>query len=163
MIKEWIHSVAGRMSRWMEIIAGTVLIAVMLLIGADIIGRFFGFPVPGAYEIVSIAGGLILGLALPATSRAKEHVSADLLMGRLSEKPKYFFAVMTRLMGIAIFLLSACGMIMMGVRLKEAGEVTAVLAFPFYYVAYALGGAFFIQVLVLLSEIFETAVPKTER
>jgi hypothetical protein len=46
-------------------------------------------------------------------------------------------------------------MVMMGVRLSAAGEVTAVLALPFYYVAYAIGGAFSIQALVLLSQMFE--------
>jgi hypothetical protein len=51
----------------------------------------------------------------------------------------------------------------MGVRLKVSGEVTAVLAFPFYYAAYAIGGAFFIQTLVLLSEIVETVNPKPQR
>jgi TRAP-type C4-dicarboxylate transport system permease small subunit len=147
----------------MEVSAGVVLIFVMLLIGTDIVGRIFGFPVPGAYEIVSLVGGLILGLALPATSRAKEHVATDLLTEKLSERPKRILAVITRLMGIAIFLLSGYGMIMMGIRLREAGEVTAVLAFPFYYVAYVMGGAFFIQTLVLFSEIFETVCLKTER
>ena len=127
----------------------------MLLIGSDIVGRIFGHPVPGTYEIVSLAGGLILGLALPATSRAKGHVSADLLLEKLSGKPKAFLAVITRLIGIVIFLLSGYGMIMMGVRLKNSGEVTAVLALPFYYAAYVIGGAFLIQTLVLLSGIFE--------
>jgi TRAP-type C4-dicarboxylate transport system permease small subunit len=158
-----LSSVAGGTSRWMEVFAGIVLISVMLLIGTDIVGRIFGFPVPGAYEIVSLAGGLILGLSLPATSRAREHVSADLLTGRLSEKPRYVLFVVTRLMSIAIFLLAGYGMIMMGVRLKEAGEVTAVLAYPFYYVAYALGGAFLIQSFILFVEIFPTGAPYAER
>jgi TRAP-type C4-dicarboxylate transport system permease small subunit len=158
-----LDSVAGGMSRWMEVFAGIVLISVMLLIGADIVGRIFGFPVPGTYEIVSLAGGLILGLSLPATSRAKEHVSADFLTGRISDKPRRILMIGTRFMSIAIFLLAGYGMIMMGVRLKEAGEVTAVLAFHFYYIAYALGGAFLIQPLILFSEIFATGAPKTER
>ena len=140
----------------MEIVAGIALIGVMLLIGTDIVGRIFGCPVPGTYEIVSLAGGLIIGLALPATSRAKGHVSTDLLTGKLSEKAGAFLAVMTRLIGIIIFLLAGYGMVMMGVRLKVSGEVTAVLALPFYYVAYAIGGAFLIQTLILFTEIFET-------
>ena len=140
----------------MEIIAGIALMGVMLLIGADIAGRIFGHPVPGTYEIVSIAGGLIVGLALPATSRAKGHVSADLLTGKLSKRPRICLAVMTRLMGILVFLLAGYGMIMMGIRLKDSGEVTAVLSFPFYYVAYAIGGAFLIQCLILFYEIIET-------
>lgn len=139
----------------MEIAAGIVLMAVMLLIGSDIIGRIFGYPIPGTYEIVSLAGGLILGLALPATSRSREHVSTDFLLLKLAEKPKYFLWMVTRLIGIGLFLLAGSGMIMMGVRLKAAGEVTAVLALPFYYAAYAIGGAFSIQSLVLLSQMFE--------
>jgi TRAP-type C4-dicarboxylate transport system permease small subunit len=144
------------MSGWMEIVAGIALVSVMLLIGSDIVGRIFGHPVPGTYEIVSLAGGLILGLALPATSRANGHVSTDLLLGKLSENSRLFLVVMTRLIGILIFLLAGYGMITMGIRLKAAGEVTAVLALPFYYFVYAIGGAFLVQTMVLFSEIIET-------
>ena len=147
--------ISDRMSAWMEIVAGIALTAVMLLIGSDIVGRIFGRPIPGTYEIVSLAGGLILGLALPATSRVKGHVSADLLLEKLTGKPKLILVVFTRLIGILTFLLSGYGMIMMGIRLKSSGEVTAVLALPFYYAAYAIGGAFLIQTLVLLSESLE--------
>jgi len=154
---------SNRLSSWMEIIAGAALIGVMLLIGADIVGRIFGCPVPGTYEIVSLAGGLIVGLALPATSRAKGHVFTDLLLGKISEGCRIFLTIATRFIGIAIFLLAGYGMVMMGTRLKASGEVTAVLALPFYYVAYAIGGAFLIQTLVLFSEIVETINPKPER
>jgi len=153
-MKELLEAVSGRMSRWMEIVAGVVLILVMLLIGSDIVGRVFGHPVPGTYEIVSLAGGLILGLALPAATRAKEHVSTDLLTGKLAVRSMHILFVFTRLIGIGIFLLAGYGMIRMGVRLRDAGEVTAVLAFPLYYVVYALGGAFLMQALVLLSDVF---------
>jgi TRAP-type C4-dicarboxylate transport system permease small subunit len=154
---------SGRLSAWMEIVAGIVLIGVMLLIGSDIVGRIFGHPVPGTYEIVSLAGGLIIGLALPATSKAKGHVTTDFLLEKLSEKSRSLLTVITRLINMVIFLLAGYGMVMMGVRLKDAGEVTAVLALPFYYVAYAIGGAFLIQTLVLFSEIFETINPNPER
>jgi TRAP-type C4-dicarboxylate transport system permease small subunit len=140
----------------MEIVAGIALIGAMLLIGADIVGRIFGRPVPGTYEIVSLAGGLIIGLALPATSRAKGHVSADVLIGKLSERSKLILTVVTRLICIVVFLIAGYGMIMMGARLKASGEITAVLALPFYYAAYAIGGAFWIQTLILFSEIIET-------
>ncbi len=137
----------------METVAGIALTCVMLLIGADIVGRFFGFPVPGTYEIVSLAGGLIIGLALPATSRAGAHVSTDLLLNRLPKKTRKVLFVLTRLIGISVFMLAGIGMILMGLRLKASGEVTAVLALPFYYATYAIGGAFLIQTLILFSEI----------
>ena len=154
---------SGRLSSWMEIVAGIALIGVMLLIGCDIVGRLFGFPVPGAYEMVSVAGGLIIGMALPATSLAKGHVSTDLLQGRISESTRRTLAVATRLIGILIFLLAGYGMIRMGIRLKCSGEVTAVLALPFYYAAYAIGGAFLVQALVLCSQIYDGVNPKPAR
>jgi TRAP-type C4-dicarboxylate transport system permease small subunit len=155
-MKKLLKKVTHRLSAWMEIVAGIGLIGVMVLIGADIIGRIFGYPVPGTYEIVSLAGGLIIGLALPATSRVKGHVSADILLDKLSEKPRLFLNVATRMIGMMVFLLAGYGMVTMGIRLKVSGEVTAVLALPFYYVTYALGGAFLIQSLILVSEIVET-------
>jgi TRAP-type C4-dicarboxylate transport system permease small subunit len=145
----------GRLSGWLEIAAGIALIGVMLLIGADIVERVFGRPVPGAYELVSLAGGLIVGLALPATSGAKGHVSTDILLGKLSDRPRRILIVTTRLIGMGLFLLAGYGMVMMGIRLKVSGEVTAVLELPFYYVACAVGGAFSAQILVLLNEILE--------
>ena len=155
MEQKLLAKVSDRLSAWMEILAGAALLGVMLLIGFDIIGRLFGFPVPGAYELVSLAGGLIIGLALPATSGAKGHVTTDMLLAKLSEKPRLILNVVTRLIGMAVFLLAGYGMVMMGVRLKVSGEVTAVLALPFYYVAYAVGGAFWVQILILFNEILE--------
>jgi TRAP-type C4-dicarboxylate transport system permease small subunit len=153
--------IANRLSTWMEIIAGIALTGVMVLIGSDIVGRIFGHPVPGTYEIVSLAGGLVIGMALPATSRAKGHVSTDILLNRLPEKCQKVLAVFTRLIGMGIFLLAGYGLVLMGLRLKVSGEVTAVLSFPFYYATFAIGGAFLVQTLVLFSEIVETLKPES--
>lgn len=150
-----------RGSAWMEAAAGAVLIGVMLLIGADIVGRVFGCPVPGTYEIVSIAGGLIVGLSLPATSRARGHVAADFLVGRLPEKPRAYLSVFTRLIGMFVFILAGFGMVWMGFRLKASGEVTAVLSLPLHYAVYAIGAAFWVQCVVLFAEMMGAVHGKT--
>jgi len=161
-MRRFIISCSDRVSTWMEVVAGTALTGVMLLIVADITGRAFGLPVPGAYEIVSLAGGLIIGLALPATSSAKGHVCTDILIARLSRTTRNVIMTGTRLIGICLFLLAGFGMIWMSLRLKAAGEVTAVLSFPFYYATFAIGGAFAIQALVLFSEILRMSRHDTQ-
>ena len=158
-----LNSISNRLSAWMEVVAGIALVGVMLLIGCDILGRIFGYPVPGAYEIVSLAGGLIIGLALPATSLANGHVSTDLLLTKLSETPRRILTAFARFIGIAIFLFAGWGTVLMAARLKHSGEVTAVLALPLYYAAYAVGGAFFTQALVSLSQLFKVMNPKSQR
>jgi TRAP-type C4-dicarboxylate transport system permease small subunit len=154
---------SGRLSKWMEIVAGIALTGVMLLIGSDIVGRLLGFPVPGTYEIVSLAGGLIIGLALPATSRAQGHVATDILLAKLSMQSRRVLTLATRLIGIGLFLLAAYGMVMMGIRLRESGEVTAELSLPFYYITFAIGGAFLVQSLILLSEIINTNITDKDK
>ena len=162
-MRRFITSTSDRASAWMEAVAGTALTGVMLLIVADIAGRAFGFPVPGAYEIVSLAGGLIIGMALPATSRVKGHVSTDILITRLSGTSRNVILASTRVIGICLSLLAGFGMVWMGLRLRASGEVTAVLSFPFYYAAFAVGGAFAIQALVLFSEILRIFRPDSDR
>jgi len=162
-MRKLILSTSNRLCNWMEIVAGIALTGVMFLIGADIIGRIFGLPVAGTYEIVSLAGGLIIGMALPATSKANGHISTDILVNRFSNRSKNVLSVITRLIGMSLFLIAGCGMVWMGIRLKVSGEVTAVLSFPFYYATFAIGGAFIVQTLVLLSEILETLKRNPDR
>jgi TRAP-type C4-dicarboxylate transport system permease small subunit len=158
-----LKTMSDRLSAWMEGVAGVALIGVMLLIGCDIVGRLFGYPVPGAYELVSLSGGLIIGLAVPATSKAKGHLSVDLLLGKLDDRSGRILHIITRLIGILIFLLVGCSMIRMGLRLRYSGEVTAVLALPFYYTVYLMGGAFLVQALVLFSEIADVKTQSEAR
>ena len=43
-MRNLLRGFSDRLSAWMEIVAGIALIGVMLLIGADIVGRIFGYP-----------------------------------------------------------------------------------------------------------------------
>jgi TRAP-type C4-dicarboxylate transport system permease small subunit len=140
-------------SKWLEVIAGTALLLVMLLTGCDIVGRAFGMPIFGTFELVSFAGGLVIGLAVPATSRVKGHVIVDLLLEKVSARTGFVLKVITRLMGIAVFLLMSYALIRMGNNIRASGEVTSVLRLPFYPVAYAMGGAFFVECLVLVADL----------
>jgi TRAP-type C4-dicarboxylate transport system permease small subunit len=153
MIFTSLDRISDWLSNWFEIIAGTVLVFVMLLTGADIVGRFFGVPIPGTYEIVSFAGGLIIGLAVPVTSRAKGHVIMDILTERVSLRTRHILSFMTRLAGAALFLFMSYRLLLMGMDIRVSGEVTGVLHIPFYPVAYAMSGAFFVEALTLVAEI----------
>jgi len=144
-------------SRWLEVIAGVALIGVMLLTGCDIVGRMFGMPIIGTYELVSFAGGLVIGLSVPATSRVKGHVVVDFLLEKVSIRRRFVITLITRLMGVAFFLLTSYALIRMGTYIKASGEVTSVLRLPFYPVAYAMGGAFFVECFILLADLGKQA------
>lgn len=153
MIRKVLTEITNRISTWLEVVAGVAIVLVMVLTGCDIIGRAFGRPIPGTYEIVSFAGGLVIGLALPVTSRVRGHVMVDLITARVSSRTAGVLHAITRLMGIALFLLLGYAIARMGVQLKEAGEVTPVLSLPFHLVAYLIAGACFVESLILVGEI----------
>lgn len=145
-----IARIVHRSANWLEIIAGIALVTVMLLSGADVVGRSFGRPVPGAYEIISFAGGLVLGLAIPASVVGKVHVIVDLVTARLSPGPRRVLHVVSRFMGAGLLCATGYALIMMGNKLRTTGEITPVLQLPFYPVAYAMGLAFFVTALILV-------------
>jgi TRAP-type C4-dicarboxylate transport system permease small subunit len=143
-----------RFSSWLEIIAGAALVIVMLLSGADVVGRTFGHPIPGAYEIISFAGGLILGFAVPASAIGKVHVIVDLVIARLASGPQVVLHFITRLLGAGLLASAGYALITMGCKLKTTGELTPVLQLPFYPIAFAMGIAFLVTTLILVLESF---------
>jgi TRAP-type C4-dicarboxylate transport system permease small subunit len=142
--------ISDRISTWMEVFAGIVLVLIMVITGCDIVGRIFGCPIPGTYEMISFAGGLVIGLALPVTSRERAHVVVDIVTSRVSSRGRTLLHVMTRLMVIALFLVLGYAFFRMGVDFRTHGQVTPVLGFPYYPVAYIISGACFIESLVLV-------------
>jgi TRAP-type C4-dicarboxylate transport system permease small subunit len=141
-----------RFSGWLEIIAGIALVIVMLLSGADVVGRTFGKPIPGAYEIISFAGGLILGFAIPASVVGKVHVIVDTVIQKLSTGLQFVLHIISRLIGAGLFSAAGYALIMGGSKLRSTGEVTPVLQLPFYPIAYAMGFAFLVAALILVLE-----------
>jgi TRAP-type C4-dicarboxylate transport system permease small subunit len=150
-----ITSISDRVSGWMEVLAGLLLVLMMVVTGCDIVGRIFGSPIPGTYEMVSFAGGLVIGLALPVTSRERAHVIVDIVISRVSPLTGALLHVMTRLMVIALFLLLGYAFFRMGIDFRAYGQVTPVLGFPYYPVAYILSGACFMESLVLVVDLIK--------
>ncbi|OPY00602.1 MAG: Tripartite ATP-independent periplasmic transporter [Syntrophorhabdus sp. PtaB.Bin184] len=148
MMTRIVHKFSG----WLEIIAGAALMIVMLLSGADVVGRAFGRPIPGAYEVISFAGGLVLGFAIPASAIGKVHVIVDLVIAKLPPGPRAVLHFVSRLMGAGLLCAAGYALITMGSKLRVTGEVTPVLQLPFYPIAYAMGFAFLVTTLVLLLE-----------
>jgi TRAP-type transport system small permease protein len=141
-----------RLSGWLESLAGIALVAVMILSGADVVGRTFGKPISGAYEIISFAGGIVIGFAVPASVIGKAHVIVDLIVQKLSPNPKFVLHFISRLMGACFLWAVGYALIRMAGRFRATGDLTAVLELPFYPITYAMGGAFLITGILLVFE-----------
>ena len=148
--------VSRRFNSWMNSVSGIFLILMMLLTVADVALRVFGSPILGTYEIVSIAGALIIALAMPQTSSEKGHICVDFFFEKRSPGVQRILYVATRVVAIALFALLAWGLISKSLGLSRAGEVTATLHVPRYPVGYLMAVCCFLQCVTLVNDIIKT-------
>jgi len=140
------------LGKWMDWVAGTVLVLIMLLTSLDVILRYLRHPIPGTYDLVSLGAAFVAGFAIPRTSLDRTHVSVDILIEKLPAA-RGVFDVATRVMALALFLLLGWNLVEMGTGYLRTGETTQTLLLPFYPIAFALGICAFAECIVLLSDI----------
>jgi TRAP-type C4-dicarboxylate transport system permease small subunit len=146
-------SISLRLSKWMNYVGGTVLAFMMFLTVSDVVLRVFGKPIMGTYELISLAGAMVVSFAIPKASHDDAHVYVDILVGGLSSRARRIFQAMTKSLGILFFVLLGINIVQKGNELYSAGEVSLTLHVPLYPAAYAIGFCCLIECMVLLSQI----------
>ena len=148
----FVHLLSLKLSDWLEAVAGCVLVGIMLLTTADVIMRSLGLPILGTYEIVSFGGGMAISLSQPISFREHGQILVDTFIGFLSPRVRFIVHILTRLMGIAMFIIIGWSLVQMGLEMKATGETSAVLKLPYSALLYAMAGAFFAICLTLLDD-----------
>jgi TRAP-type transport system small permease protein len=109
------------MTRGINIITGASLIIMMLTIVINIIGRtFWGSPIFGTVEIVSLAGVFLLSFAIGYTEQQQSHIVVTMLVSRFQQWLRLFFVVVTLFLSAVIVAVLAWG----GLRMAIADATT---------------------------------------
>lgn len=148
------------LSRLMYYLAGVALTSIMLLTVFDVILRTFRRPILGTYELVGLLGAIVVGFAIPQTSRLDGHVVMDMIPTALSGLSRRLVRILTRLLGISIFMIIGWNLWAMGTDFRISGEVTPTLQLPLYPVAWGISICCYIQCLILLVDIINTWKPE---
>lgn len=139
----------------MFLIAGIAMTASVILTCADVILRIFKRPIMGTYELVGILGAIMVGFAIPQTTRLQGHVVMDFIIGRLPVAFQTLLQILTRFLGVGLFFIIAWNLWILGNDFLRSGETTMTLGWPFYPVAYALSICCMFECLVLLVDLYE--------
>jgi TRAP-type C4-dicarboxylate transport system permease small subunit len=142
-----------RVSKGLNAIAAVMLAFMVLLTVADVILRSARRPIVGTYEIVGLVGAVLIGFAIPLTTWMKGHIVVDFFVLKLGSKTRKIFSVVTKCLGIGLFALIAWNLIILGLDLSKAGEVTITRHIPYYPVLYGIGAACFFECIVLFCDI----------
>jgi TRAP-type C4-dicarboxylate transport system permease small subunit len=147
--------IINKIDIFLNSISEIILVCMVLLTVTDVLFRMFGASaILGTYELVGVMGGIVIAFALPRTSWDKGHVCVDLLIENRSEAVKNTFFVITRIIGIVIMAFVSWNLMLKGMHLYKAGEVSMTLHLPYYPWSFAFAFCFFIESITLLSDIF---------
>ncbi len=141
-----------KISKGMHAMAAVALTFMILLTVADVILRSFRRPIIGTYELVALSGAIIIGFSIPFTSWIKGHVYVDFFILKLSQRGRKIFNLITKGLGIGLFLVIGWNLLALGRDLYKAGEVTPTRHIPFYPILYGIGICCFFQCFVLFCD-----------
>lgn len=139
-----------RFSSWMNGLSGIVLFLMMMLTVVDVGLRIFWKPITGTYELVAMAGAVVVAFAIPQTSWDNAHIFVDFLLEKRSRAVKTAFGCFTKLLGVILFIMLGYYLLLKSNHLFRSGDVSLTLGIPYYPVAYGLAFCAFLQALVLV-------------
>ncbi len=152
----------SKISKGMNAVAAVALAFMILLTVADVIMRYFRRPIIGTYEMVALSGAVIIGFSIPFTSWMKGHINVDFFILKLTPEGRRIFNLITKSLGIGLFVIIGWNLLILGMDLSKAGEVTPTRHLPIHPVLYGVGVCCFFECLVLLCDIVKIFEGKYE-
>ncbi|MCX8021348.1 MAG: TRAP transporter small permease [Syntrophorhabdaceae bacterium] len=154
-MKSFIAGIA-KIDRVLYVIAGSVLSCMVILTLFDVVLRNFGRPITGSMEIIQYGGCIVFGFSIPYGTMLGAQVIVDIITEKMNPKNKRIINIITRIIGIMIFLFISYNFIIYGMDIKRSGERTASFKIPYYPFAYALSFSFFMQSITIFCDLLKT-------
>ena len=130
------------------------IVAMALVTVADVVGRQFGLPVPGAYDIVRLLGAVAIFCALPLTKAVKGHIAIEYFFQLLARPGRALVDSLIRLLLAALFVFLAVELVRQGVIFRLGGECTPTLRLPVFWVFFVAAVGFAVSAGVTVWHLF---------
>jgi TRAP-type C4-dicarboxylate transport system permease small subunit len=143
-----------RITRGCTLISSAFLIAVMLIIVANVVVRFFGRIIPGHYELVSLLIVVSVAFTLSYTALHQGHIAMKLIISRVSRRKQIIIGAVTTILSIVVWGAITWASIAV-INEKGLSEVSNMLLIPYlpFRCVWVLGLSLFC--LVLLSDLLK--------
>ena len=147
-----VSSIAHAMA-WIGVV---VISAMMVLTCTDVVLRYFGYPIRGAYDITRVLGNVIFSLPIAYSYIKGYQVSVDSVFRRTPPIIRLIVDSIICLFSMAITLMISWRAIYLGYDLYVQGRVTDTIPIPLWPFIYIMVLGFFVYFLVLLSRHLKT-------
>ena len=128
-----------------------VISAMMLLTCADVVLRYFGYPIRGAYDVTCVLGSVIFSLPIAYSYIKGYQVAVDSVFRRTPRIVRVVVDSIVCLFSMAITVMIAWRAIYLGHDLYLKGRVTDTVPIPLWPFIYLMVVGFVVYCLVLLA------------
>lgn len=136
-----VAALLGAGTRALQLVAAVLLLVMMAVTFVDVIGRYlFNAPLPGAFELTEVLLALIVFVGLPIVTARREHVTVDLLTGKLPDGARAALAWLATLATGAVLALLAWRLALSSRDFSAYGDATVYLGIPLGPVAGIMAG-----------------------
>lgn len=106
--------------------------AMMLLVGGNILLRILGKPIVGTYDWTGLIGTIFIALALGYCGVQRNHVRVEFIVARFSQRVQAVVDSITGILSLGLFALAAWQSVVLGNDLWRKGDVSMTVQAPFY-------------------------------
>lgn len=135
------------------VVAGVVLAFMIVLTLFDVILRNIGHPITGSMEFIQYGGSIVFGFSIPYGTLLGAQVIVDIITQNLEPSKRRPVEVITRIVGVLLFLFVAYNFFLYGLDVRRTGERTASFRIPYYPFSFALSFGFLLQSLTIFRDL----------
>jgi len=140
-------------------VAGSFLVAMILITCANIFLRIVWIPVKGTFELMGFFGAVVTAFALGYTQAKKAHISVDILVNRFPKRVQKCINGINYVVCMIFFILAGWQIAKLANTLRTSGEVTETLRIIYYPFTYGVAVGCLLLSMVLLVELAKLFFP----
>jgi TRAP-type C4-dicarboxylate transport system permease small subunit len=148
-----LEKISRLMNHGFIFVAGTFMVAMILITCLNIFSRLVWVPVKGTFELMGFFGAVVTAFALGYTQAKKAHISVDILVNRFPKRVQKILNGINSVICLIFFALAGWQIAKLGNTLRTSGEVTETLRIIYYPFTYGVALGCFLLSLVLLVEL----------
>jgi TRAP-type C4-dicarboxylate transport system permease small subunit len=126
------------LSVWCDRIAQGAVVGMMLIVGGNILLRFFGKPILGTYDWTGLLATILIALSLGYCGVLKGHVRVEFILARFPQRVQAVVDSITGMLSLGLFALAVWQSVVLGNEMWRKGEVSITVKTPFYPFVYAI-------------------------
>jgi TRAP-type C4-dicarboxylate transport system permease small subunit len=144
------------------ILGSVAVLGLMALATLNVVGRIFGAPYRGAYEIVGFLGAITIAFALGYTQKRKDHIVVDILTQKFPNRVNRILDGINYLITTVFFIVVSWQVAVWGMKIWKSGEVSETLKIAYHPVIFCVSLGFAVFSLTLIVDFLKNLQSKEE-